>query len=240
MKLNIFLISLLMAGTSFAQTITPESRAAAEKLLAVLKMDENFDNSIKQAVQMQSGMLDKMGLSEEEKAAATKNMKESMSGMLEKFSWANTKGMFVDIYAEVFTGQELQGIIEFYESPAGQKFVEKQPQLMQVTMQKMQALMAEMMPEIQKEMTARIQSTRQTAHASTKARNIASVEKAKAILTLPVGTVNGAMGADETTNISSGEGRANLLAALKISDISELTVDGAAINIGNMTTKASY
>lgn len=151
---------LLMAGCSTVQTTDSsaaeapamDSRAAAAKLLDVLEMDKNFDAAMQQAVQMQSGMLDQMDMSAEEKEAAQKGMEKSMQPVLDKFSWENMKGMFVDIYAEVFTAEELQGIVEFYESPEGQKFVQKQPQLMQVTMQKMQALMAEMMPEIQKEM----------------------------------------------------------------------------------------
>lgn len=52
--------------------------------------------------------------------------------------------------------------------------------------------------------------------------------------------VTGAMDADDSTDISSGKGLTNLLAILKISDLSELTVDGDAINIGDMKTKASY
>ena len=74
-----------------------------------------------------------------------------MKVTMEKFSWANMKELFVDIYAEVFTKEELDDIIAFYESPQGQKFVAKQPELTRLTMQKMQAVMAELVPEIQKE-----------------------------------------------------------------------------------------
>lgn len=153
MKRIVFVLSLVLftAGAVCAQTATPESRTAAARLLDVLEMDANFDAAMQQAVQMQSGMIDQMDIPEEEKAEAVKAMQNAMNVTLEKFSWENMKGMFADIYAEVFTAEELQGIIEFYESPEGQKFVRKQPQLMQVTMQKMQALMAQIMPEIQKE-----------------------------------------------------------------------------------------
>jgi hypothetical protein len=237
MKTRILLVMMMLfAGSVFSQTATPESRASAERLLQVLKLGENFDNTIRQAVTMQMGMLDKrMDIPAEKKETVRKSIEAAVNSSLEKMSWQKMKGMFVDIYAEVFTKEELDGVIAFYESPAGQKFVAKQPQLTQVTMQKMQTLISEMMPELQKEIAAAVRSPDVA-----KARNIADVEKAKGRLTLPVGKVVGAMGADASTNISSGEGLTNLLAALKISDISALTVDGEAINLGDMKTKASY
>jgi hypothetical protein len=200
-------------------------------------MNENFDKSISQAVKMQLGMIDqRTDISTDKKEVVRKSIETSINSTLEKFSWEKMKPMFIDIYAEVFTAKELNDVITFYESPAGQKFVVKQPELMRVTMQKMQALMAEIMPELQKEIVASIRSPD-----AAKARNIAQVEKAKGILTLPViCRIAGAMGADGSTDISSGEGFSNLLAALKISDLSELAVDGEAIHIGDMKTKASY
>jgi hypothetical protein len=156
MKIKILfaLTALCISGCASVQPTAPgqqDSRVSAEKLLDVLNTGESFDNAIRQAVGMQTGMLDKMNLSEEQLAQAHKSMESSTKLVREKFSWEKMKPMFVDIYAEVFTAKELDDITAFYESPEGQKFVEKQPELMRVTMQKMQGLMAEIMPEIQKE-----------------------------------------------------------------------------------------
>ena len=64
-------------------------------------------------------------------------------------------------------------------------------------------------------------------------RNIDEVNKAKAILTLPSGTIAGAMGAQESTPITDGSGGlSNLLTALKIGDLGALTVGGSSINVG--------
>ena len=75
-----------------------------------------------------------------------------------------------------------------------------------------------------------------------KARNIAEVEKAKGVLTLP--TSSGLPGAcaltDTTANLAGGTYVTNLCAALSIADISELTVGDAEINIGTLATKATY
>ncbi len=153
MKIRILLLAVLsVAGFAFSQTITPESRASAERLLQVLKMGENFDNTMKQAVNMQlAGTFDRMDISEEKKAELRESMNTLTQTLLEKFSFQSMKGMFIDVYAEVFTKEELDGVIAFYESPAGQKFVVKQPELTRIMIQKIQTLMAEIQPELRKE-----------------------------------------------------------------------------------------
>lgn len=77
------------------------------------------------------------------------------------------------------------------------------------------------------------------AQAKTKARNIAEVEKAKGVLTLP--TQSGIAGAKALTDTTANlQADADLLTALRISDVSELTVGDDPITIGTLTTKASY
>ena len=79
------------------------------------------------------------------------------------------------------------------------------------------------------------------AQEKTKARNVADVEKAKGQLTLPAGTVTGAMGADNSTSIATGTtGGSNLLAILRIDSLSDLDVGSDSITVGDMTTKATY
>ncbi len=74
----------------------------------------------------------------------------------------------------------------------------------------------------------------------TKALNIAQVEKAKNVLTLPssIGMV-GAMGLTASKPFDE-TAVANLCKVLRISDISALTVGGEGIVIGNLTDKAFY
>ena len=73
----------------------------------------------------------------------------------------------------------------------------------------------------------------------TKARNVAEVEKAKGVLTLPTQSgIQGAMALTNTTADLSSE--PNLLTALRISDKSELTVGDSTITIGTLDTKAHY
>jgi hypothetical protein len=86
------------------------------------------------------------GASSEE---AQKFSQEMMDTIYKVLDWDNLKKDYVKIYADTFTEDELQGIINFYKSPAGKKFVEKTPELMQKAMEISQRQMGELMPKIQ-------------------------------------------------------------------------------------------
>ena len=75
-------------------------------------------------------------------------------------------------------------------------------------------------------------------------RNIAEVEKAKGVLTLPVDADNPMTGAMELSNaaqnLGTGEAYTNLMSALSISSKDELDVGTNVITIGTLATKAHY
>ncbi len=79
-----------------------------------------------------------------------------------------------------------------------------------------------------------------TSQTNAKARNVAEVEKAKGVLTLPVSS--GLPGAMALSGSATWDATctSNLMAALRISDVSELTVGGTTIQIGTLATKATY
>jgi len=79
-------------------------------------------------------------------------------------------------------------------------------------------------------------------HEKAKARNIAEVEKAKGILTLPQAVgLPGAMGlTDQSLPLDTGEAKENLMKALNISDLSELDVGNESIVVGTLSEKAFY
>ncbi len=73
-------------------------------------------------------------------------------------------------------------------------------------------------------------------------RNVAEVEKAKGVLTLPRSSLlPGAMALTDTTlPLESGEAYTNLMSALRIQSPAELKVGDRDIAIGTLSTKASY
>jgi len=64
--------------------------------------------------------------------------------------WDTMRVEFVRIYNELFSEDEINGVLAFYESPAGRATLEKMPQLMTKAMAFAQSQMADLLPEIQR------------------------------------------------------------------------------------------
>jgi UDP-N-acetylglucosamine:LPS N-acetylglucosamine transferase len=78
-----------------------------------------------------------------------------------------------------------------------------------------------------------------TSQTNAKARNVAEVEKAKGVLTLP--TSSGLPGAMELTDTTANLAtEANLTKALSIGSLTELKVGDESITVGSLSVKASY
>ena len=128
---------------------SPQHAAKAEELMSLLNIDKNMQGAFAQVEKMQEQMMDSKSLSPEEKEKQAKMRKNILEITKSIFNWETLKPAFIQIYAGTFSEEELQGMIEFYKTPVGQKWIEKQPELQAATMQKMQSLMLEAQPKIQ-------------------------------------------------------------------------------------------
>ena len=84
--------------------------------------------------------------------------------MREAMQWPALEPRFIEIYQASFTQAEVDGMLEFYRSPAGQAVIAKIPGAMQRTMVVMQELMDGMMPrlrELQAQALDRLKATRE-------------------------------------------------------------------------------
>ena len=121
-----------------------------------MRVDKTIAKSLNMIKQMQMNQLKNMKppeeLSKETSERIASMQEEIMDIMAEELEWDKLKEDYISIYADVFTKEELEGIIAFYKTPVGQKFVEKQPELMQRSMRITQKQMTTIMPKIQKAM----------------------------------------------------------------------------------------
>ena len=73
-----------------------------------------------------------------------------MALMKELLDWKKLEPIYVRIYQKTFTQQEIDGMIAFYKTSAGQAVISKMPAAMQNTMDEMQGLMAPVMEKMQR------------------------------------------------------------------------------------------
>ena len=83
-------------------------------------------------------------------AQGTTPRAEMMSTMKQLLDWSKLEPMYTRVYQKTFTQQEVDGMLAFYKTPAGQAVLSKMPTVMQNTMDEMQQLMGPVMQKIQK------------------------------------------------------------------------------------------
>ena len=141
---------LLVLSLSFplaARADDASLHAKAQEIVDILHTDKMIgqvaDNIRKQVAQAAETVTGTSPTPE----AKTKldSFEKKVSGMVDsELSWTALKPEFVDIYAKTFTEDELNGILAFYKSPAGQAFLTKSPsigpQVSQITQPRLQAL----------------------------------------------------------------------------------------------------
>jgi uncharacterized protein len=143
-------VPLSAQAPSAAGVASPSHRAAAARLLEVTReratLEQAPDASVPAPLQgMAPGM-----------EAMQPLIREVMR---EHLTWATLEPEFVRIYTEVFTERELRELTAFYETPLGQKLLDKMPvasaRKQTVVMERMQRGMPKLLERLQSDMLSR-------------------------------------------------------------------------------------
>jgi len=97
--------------------------------------------------------------------AASKDKYDAFQQQLQQateaqIGWKVLQPEYVDLYAKTYTEPELDAILTFYKSPAGQSMLAKAPELSTQSMQLVQAKMTVLQPQLQKLAQDFVQSTK--------------------------------------------------------------------------------
>ena len=117
----LFLTLSSLSGISSAAEISVSHKLAADKLFKVMKTDKNLKQMIESMINMEIKKNPQLGLYEEV-------LRQFFSKHL---SYDAIKDDLTQIYTNEFTEPELNKAFEFFSSPAGKKFSEKQALLFQ-------------------------------------------------------------------------------------------------------------
>lgn len=136
---KIVILAGLIAFTAgaFAQA----SEQSVKELLDVMRCEEQYNKTISMTLDAQGKA---MGLNA--KPAVLQAMKDFYSDNL---NWKSFEADVIKLYAESFTEAEIKELTAFYKSKIGQKFLEKQPELQQKSMQIAMARFQPLIPKLQ-------------------------------------------------------------------------------------------
>lgn len=135
------LIPTLILGATicmpaFAQQASKES---VKELLKITKSEQLIDQMSEQMNMMMSSSIEQMtqgqNLTTKQELAIINYSQELTKIMQQDLTWAKLEPDIIKIYAEEFTQEEINGMLEFYKTPVGQSTINKMPIIMQKSMQ---------------------------------------------------------------------------------------------------------
>jgi hypothetical protein len=156
MKRKLLLLTgmLLSAGSSAIRADEASRTAKAEEFLRVSHTEQMLSQTMSAVLnQTKSGAMQQMfgvSLTPEQTKESDELQGKLLAILTSALSWDKLKPIYVKLYADTYTEQEMDGIIAFYKSPAGEAMIAKTPAIMTKANELVQQQMAAVMPEIQK------------------------------------------------------------------------------------------
>jgi hypothetical protein len=127
--------------------------AKAEEFLRVSHVGQVYSQMMSTVLnQAKSGMFQMFGVKlTPEQTKQSDELQSKLAAILnDVLSWEKLKPIYVKLYADTYSEEEMDGIIALYKSPAGEAMPAKSPEVMTKANQMVQQQMATVMPEIQK------------------------------------------------------------------------------------------
>lgn len=178
-------VSALLLICGSAAAAPSAAKPVDEKIMLSIELMQimNFDKTMQSMQGQMRGMMEEQFKSYAACEAAQPVLEEFSGRLTDRMmGYLTDEELKVDIaavYADVFTVEELRGVVDFYRSPLGKKLVERMPELMQKSMVITQDRMKAMMPELQalgEEYGARIQAAAKSCEKAAGADETASEE----------------------------------------------------------------
>jgi hypothetical protein len=127
-------------------------RAKAEQMLTLTKTDSMMSTQldalrtrVNELATQQSGPITKTPA---QKKLTDDYLKQVQGVTDDEVGWTKLRPLVIQAYADSFTDEELDGIIAFYKTPAGQAIVTKTPALSDKTMGLVQGRIKDMQPKL--------------------------------------------------------------------------------------------
>ena len=133
-----FLLASALALSGAVAQADPPTTESIERLLTLTRVESMLDGMYANVDQlMRQSMRQRVGtrsLDTEQQRVLDELPGKFVAVMRQEFNWSTLKPQYLRIYQETFEQEEIDGLIAFYSSPAGQAFVSKMPTVMQKSM----------------------------------------------------------------------------------------------------------
>ncbi len=148
----VFLFFLVIGSTPALAADTPASEQSIRQLLTVTETRKLLDNVLGQIDSMMKGAfqqaLQGRMPSPREQEIIDRMLARSAALTREEMSWEKLEPVYLRIYRDSLTQDEVDGMIAFYQTPAGRALIRKMPLIVQNSLREMQAMMVPMMDRL--------------------------------------------------------------------------------------------
>lgn len=124
--------------------------AKIDELMKLTNGEKLVNQMFDQIKSVELAQISKMEASPQDRERVQQAQQRILQLLQESLSWEKMKPMLMKVYAETFTEEEVDGILNFYRSPAGQAMLQKMPALVQRSMAMGQQMVADITPQVQK------------------------------------------------------------------------------------------
>jgi hypothetical protein len=144
---------LALLGMPLIAIATPPTTKSIEAVFELTQAEKLVDGIKPQIHGLVKAEIDKVltgrSINAEEKKAVDNYISKSDEIISEYLKFDRLKPVYVKLYSETFTQEEVDGLVAFYKTPAGKALIIKMPKLMQSLMAVMPELLSPMMAQIQ-------------------------------------------------------------------------------------------
>lgn len=150
------LLALLLALAAVPALAEPPSDADVNRLLSASRAQNMLDTMLPQIEAMQRQQFAQLTAQHPLDAAQQQKLQRiqerTQATVRKALSWQEMRPLYVNLYKQTFSKQDVLAMAEFYESPAGQSLLDKTPQLMQSLMGAIQQKMTPLFADLQKDL----------------------------------------------------------------------------------------
>ena len=164
------LAAILSVQPAFAAADARASADSIRQLFAVMHTSAMLDTVMSQIdTSARSALLQATAgepLNEDQKRIMSDTQTRVMSLLKDELNWVDLEPMMIEVYRDSFSQKEVDGMLKFYRSEAGQAVIAKLPVVMRGMTQKMQLRMQSLTPKVvqlEKDAVAQLKSAARSA-----------------------------------------------------------------------------
>jgi len=166
MSIRILLVLVLLCPAIYAAD-TPPSDASLKQLLEVAQAHKALDAVMAQMDTMIGNVFQQVTAGQKVTPEMQKIFDKARTDIVamskEDLTWEKMEPLYLRIYRNSLSQSEVDGMIAFYKTPAGQAVINKMPLILQNTMAEVTQMMGPMMQraeKMQKDLVAELQAAK--------------------------------------------------------------------------------